>query len=255
MKDLIIAANWKMNKTVAESISFISELDIRLQQWELNPRLDKIDILIFPPSISIYPLKGRSKFVSVGSQNIYFEKSGAFTGEISVDMIMDYAKYALIGHSERREIFGETDGDINKKIRAALSSGLTPLLCIGETLEEREAGNTFKKIEDQLKEDLSGFSPDETGKIVFAYEPVWAIGTGRTASPEQAQEVHSFIAEEINKIAGDKQKRMILYGGSVKPENCKELLAKKDINGALIGGASLNIESFFAIIEKSLELV
>jgi len=255
MKDLMLAANWKMNKTVTESISFFSELDIRLKQWELNPRLDRIDILIFPSFISIYSVNGRSEFISVGSQNIHFEEKGAFTGEISVGMIRDYAEYALIGHSERREIFGETDSDINKKIRAALSSGITPLLCIGETLEEREAGNTFKKTGDQLKEDLSGFSAEEIGKIVFAYEPVWAIGTGKTASPEQAQEVHSFITEEINKTAGKEQKRLILYGGSVKPENCKELLAKKDINGALIGGASLNVESFFAIIEKSLELV
>ncbi|MEN8223025.1 MAG: triose-phosphate isomerase [Acidobacteriota bacterium] len=255
MKDLIIAANWKMNKTVTESISFVTELDIRLKQWELNPKLDKIEVLIFPPFLSIYPVKGKSELISIGSQNIYFEESGAFTGEISTEMVREYTEYALIGHSERREIFGETDSDINKKIRAALSSNLTPLLCVGETLEEREAGNTFKKIEDQLKEDLNGFSEDEIEKIVFAYEPVWAIGTGRTASPEQAQEVHSFITEEINKISGKEKKRMILYGGSVKPENCKELLAKKDINGALIGGASLKVESFFAIIEKSLELV
>lgn len=255
MKDLIIAANWKMNKTVSESISFISDLDIRVKQWELNPKLEKIEILIFPPSTSIHPMSGRSEFISLGAQNIHFEKSGAFTGETSVQMINEYVEYALIGHSERREIFGETDDDIKRKIRTVLDSGLTPLLCIGETLADRESGRTFDKIGIQLKSDLSGLSSAEIKKIVFAYEPVWAIGTGRTATPDQAQEVHAFITEKINELAGEKEKRMILYGGSVKSENSKELLSKKDINGALIGGASLNVESFFAIIEKSLELV
>ena len=193
MKDLIIAANWKMNKTVSESISFISDLDIRIKQWALNPKLEKIEILIFPPSVSIHPMSDRSEFISLGSQNIYFEKSGAFTGETSVQMIKEYSEYALIGHSERREIFGETDDDINRKIRTTLDGGLTPLLCIGETLENREAGRTFDRIEAQLKSDLSGLSSVEIEKIVFAYEPVWAIGTGRTATPEQAQEVHAFI--------------------------------------------------------------
>ncbi len=255
MKDLIIAANWKMNKTIPECISFISDLDIRLSQWELNPKLKKLGILIFPPAISLHPMNGRSKFISLGCQNIYFEESGAYTGEISVKMIREYTEYALIGHSERREIFKETDKEINKKIKTSLDAGLAPLLCIGETLDEREADKTFDRLAEQLRSDLSGFPPIEIEKIIFAYEPVWAIGTGRTATPEQAQEVHAFITEEINKISGRENKRMILYGGSVKPENSKELLTKKDINGALIGGASLNVESFFAIIEKSLELV
>ena len=255
MKNLIIAANWKMNKTVSESISFISDLDIRLSQWKLNPKLNKLEILIFPPAISLHPMNGRSEFISLGCQNIYFEESGAYTGEISVKMIMEYSKYALIGHSERREIFRETDEEINKKIKTSLGAGLTPLLCIGETLDEREAGKTFNRLSEQLRNDLSGLSSIEIEKIVFAYEPVWAIGTGRTATPEQAQEVHAFITEEIHKISGKENNRMILYGGSVKPENSKELLSKKDINGALIGGAALNVDSFFAIIENSLELV
>ncbi len=255
MKDLIIAANWKMNKTVPESVLFLSDLDIRLKQWELNQKFGKIEVLIFPPSISLFSMKEKSRLISLGSQNIYFEKSGAFTGEISIQMISEYSKYVLVGHSERRAIFGETDIDINKKIKIILATGLTPLLCIGETLSEREEGRAFDRIGTQLENDLSGFSADEIGKVIFAYEPVWAIGTGRTATPEQAQEVHAYISEKINKIATKEEKRMILYGGSVKPENSKELLAKKDINGALIGGASLNVDSFFAIIEKSLELV
>ena len=255
MKKYIIAANWKMNKTVTESLAFLSELDIRLKQWELNPRWEQIEIVIFPPLISLYPMKGRSSLVSLGSQNIYFEENGAFTGEISAPMVKDLVKYSLIGHSERREIFRETDDEINRKIKIILGSGLIPLLCVGETLNERESGNTFKKISAQLDEDLKGLSSADMEKIVIAYEPVWAIGTGKTASPDQAQEVHAFIKEEIDRLAGERSERMILYGGSVKPDNSRELLSKEYIRGALIGGASLNVESFFAIIQESLELV
>jgi len=255
MKKLMIAANWKMNKTVPDSLSFLQELDARLKQWEFNPRFEKTGVLIFPPFLSLGPMSGKSGLVSLGAQNIHFEENGAFTGEISVSMIREYAEYALIGHSERREIFGESDSLLNKKLKKVLTSGITPLLCIGETLNEREAGNTFNRIKQQLQDDLSGISGDEIERIIFAYEPVWAIGTGRTATPEQAQEVHEFITGEINRISGKEKERMILYGGSVKPENCSELLEKKDIKGALIGGASLNVNSFFAIIEKSLELV
>ncbi len=255
MKSFIIAGNWKMNKTVNESLSFISDLNTHLKKLSENSKFEQIEVLIFPPFTSLYPLINKSEFISTGSQNIYFEEKGAFTGEMSAQMIKEVAKYSLIGHSERREIFKETDKDVNKKIISSLNIGLIPLVCLGETIEEREAGKTFEKIESQLINGLKGLDSSAIDQIVFAYEPIWAIGTGKNASPEQAQEVHSFITEKINIISGEQKKRMILYGGSVKPDNCKDLLSKKDINGALIGGASLNVESFFAIIENSIELV
>ncbi len=255
MKKFIIAANWKMNKTVQESISFISKIDSELKDSDIYSKLENIEIVIFPPFTSIYPISNLSKLISLGSQNIYFEESGAFTGEISAEMVKDLVKYSLIGHSERRKIFRETDKDINSKIKISLNSNLYPMLCIGETLNERESGKTFDCIKGQLRSGLQDIPPEDIGRMVFAYEPVWAIGTGITATPDQAQEVHDFITREINDIAQNTEKRTILYGGSVKPENSIDLLSKKDINGALIGGASLNTESFFAIIQKSLELV
>ncbi|MEN8153545.1 MAG: triose-phosphate isomerase [Acidobacteriota bacterium] len=255
MKKFIIAANWKMNKNVAESLLFIKNLDTKIRNRSDNSKIDKIEILIFPPFTALHPIKGKSFFISTGSQNIFFEKNGAYTGEISPEMVKEIAEYTLIGHSERREIFGETDEEINKKIKIALSNGLKPLLCIGESLEERESGKTFKKIEEQLEKNLSGLTPEEIEEIIFAYEPIWAIGTGKTATPGQAQEVHAYIAKLINSKCSVEKKRMILYGGSVKPENSRELLSQNDISGALIGGASLNVDSFFDIIENSLELV
>ncbi len=255
MKKFIIAANWKMNKNVKESVSFVEDLDIRIRNRKDNSNLNKIEILIFPPFTALYPVKGKSFFISTGSQNVYFEKNGAYTGEIAPVMVKEIAEYALIGHSERREIFGETDEEVNKKIKIVLASGLKPLLCIGESLEEREKGKTFKKLEEQLDKDLSGLTPEDIEKIVVAYEPIWAIGTGKTATPDQAQEVHSFISEHLNLICYKKKERMILYGGSVKPENSRELLSQIDISGALIGGASLKVDSFFDIIETSIELV
>jgi len=255
MKKFIIAANWKMNKTVQESTSFISDLDIRLKQLESHSKLKKIEIVIFPPYTSLYRINNLSKLVSLGSQNIYFKESGAFTGEISVGMVADFVNYSLVGHSERRKIFGEIDEEINLKIKISLKSNLSPMLCIGETLDERESGTTFNRIGNQLRNGLKDIPSTDISKIVFAYEPVWAIGTGMTATPEQAQEVHDFITNEINEISQNREERMVLYGGSVKPENSIDLLSQKNINGALIGGASLNIESFFAIIQKSLELV
>lgn len=255
MKKFIIAANWKMNKNVKESVSFVEDLDIRIRNRKDNSNLDKIEILIFPPFTALYPVRGKSFFISTGSQNIYFEKNGAYTGEIAPVMVKEIAEYTLIGHSERREIFGETDKEVNKKIKIVLASGLKPLLCIGESLVEREKGKTFKKLEEQLDKDLSGLTPEDIEKIVVAYEPIWAIGTGKTATPDQAQEVHSFISEHLNLICSKKKERMILYGGSVKPENSRELLSQIDISGALIGGASLKVDSFFDIIETSLELV
>jgi len=253
MKDYIIAGNWKMFKTVEESIAFVTQLHQKLEAYADFPG-DNVEVLVFPPFTSLYAVKGLSSHVKTGAQNIHFEEQGAFTGEISPLMLEDIVDYVLIGHSERRELFHETDENIRKKIKTVLAHGFTPLLCIGETLEEREAGNTFSKIQGQLDKDLDGLSAGEVQKVVIAYEPIWAIGTGRTASPEQAQEVHAFIRKILKDKTGTPETVRILYGGSVKPENSTAILSQNDINGVLIGGASLKVESFFDIIANSMKL-
>jgi triosephosphate isomerase len=245
----IIAGNWKMNKTVEESVAFFNELN------EIIEFKDKVEILIFPSFLSLHILKGIKDKIALGAQNFYFEKNGAYTGEVSYSMLDGICDYLLIGHSERRQIFKETDELINKKLKIALDNNFIPVLCIGETLEEREHGNTFKKIEHQLKTALKGIDDKYTEKLVIAYEPIWAIGTGKTASPEQAQEVHSFIRNYLENNYENTLNIPLLYGGSVKPENSLELLSQNDINGALIGGASLKVESFFDIIVNSYKLV
>jgi triosephosphate isomerase len=253
-QNYIIAGNWKMYKTAAESIDFVKELQ---QQLLSLPQDDAVEILVFPPHTSLYPLKGISPRIKTGAQNFYFEEKGAFTGEISPLMLADLVEYVLIGHSERREIFNETDAAVNKKVKAALKHNFTPVLCIGETLAEREAGNTTSKIRFQLDQDLEGLTPMEIQKVVIAYEPIWAIGTGKNASPQQAQEAHAFIREILNKKRGSAaaaESARILYGGSVKPTNSYELLSQKDVNGFLIGGASLQINDFFAIIKDAYKL-
>lgn len=251
----VIAGNWKMNKTVSESIAFVEGLNILLSIKKDSSRFKKIKIILFPPFTSLYSLKGKSPYISIGSQNMFYEEKGAFTGEISSRMVKEVAGYVLIGHSERREIFGEKDSDINRKLKTAFDFGLTPMLCIGETLKERESGKTFEKIEKQLKEDLNGISPEKLKGLYIAYEPIWAIGTGRNATPDIAEKVHAFIKMQMEIILHSKYDLPILYGGSAKPDNCKDLLNEKDINGLLIGGASLKADTFFDIIENSIELV
>ena len=247
-KDYLIAANWKMHKTVNESIDFVRELDNMI---EAN---NKVEIVIFPPFTSVYTLKGISNKMKIGAQNIFFEEKGAFTGEISTVMLNNIAEYILVGHSERRQLFDESDSDINKKIKLALKYDFTPILCVGETLEEREKGETFAKIEKQLADDFSEITKTDVERTVIAYEPIWAIGTGRNASPEQAEEVHSFIRSILKNRVENPDNMPIIYGGSVKPENSRDLLTQKNINGVLVGGASLNVTSFFAIIENSFKL-
>jgi triosephosphate isomerase len=254
VKETIIAGNWKMFKTVEESISFINALNKTIEDDNHFPE-DKIEVLVFPPFISLYAVKDLSHRIKIGSQNIHFEEQGAFTGEISPMMLEDIVDYVLIGHSERRELFYESDETINKKIETTLSYCLTPILCIGETLEEREAGKTFSRIKEQLDKDLAGLSSKEVKKLVIAYEPIWAIGTGKTATSEQAQEAHAFIRKVLNEKMDAPQTLRILYGGSVKPENSFDILSQKDINGVLVGGASLKVDSFFAIIKNSIKLV
>jgi len=247
-KEFIIAGNWKMNKTVEEGIDFIKALDNKI---EVNER---VRILIFPPFTSIYSIRNLSDKISIGSQNIFYEDKGAYTGEISPLMLKDLVDYVLIGHSERREIFKELDSDLNKKIKTALRHKFNPVLCIGETLEQRKRGETLKRIKKQIDEDLKGLKAQEIKSIIFAYEPIWAIGTGETASPAQAQEVHCFIRKLLQGKVENPEDIFILYGGSVKPENSFDLLSQKDIDGALIGGASLKVDLFSAIIETSCKI-
>jgi triosephosphate isomerase len=212
------------------------------------------EILVCPPFTALYAvaesLKGSN--ITVGSQNIFWEKKGAFTGEVAPDMLVDAGcKYAVVGHSERRQFFGETDETVNKRMKAAFAVGLTPIVCVGEMLAERENGTTFKVLEKQLKNGVAGLTPEQAATLVIAYEPVWAIGTGKTATPQQAEEVHAYIRKLYSQIysAGAADSIRILYGGSVKPDNAAEIMKQPNVDGALVGGASLEVESFSKIVK------
>ena len=248
MRRKVIAGNWKMNNDLKETQNLISKLSSGLPLDNLN-----CDVIVCPPFTSLFEahtlLKGTK--IKLGAQNMYYESSGAFTGEISVAMLKSVGcEYVILGHSERRTIFGETDELINNKIKKAIASELKPIFCIGELLEEREAGITENIIEKQLKFGLKDISSEEIVNVIIAYEPVWAIGTGKTASPEQAEEVHKFIRSLINEKYGESisENIIIQYGGSVNSKNAKELLFQKNIDGALIGGASLKADSFIEIL-------
>jgi triosephosphate isomerase len=249
----IIAGNWKMYKTAAEALALISELKKEL----VGVRDADVEVVVCPPFTALYAvgtmLQGES--IKLGAQNIHWEKEGAFTGEISGPMLKESGvQYAVVGHSERRQYFGETNEGVNKRAKAALSSGIRPIICVGETLAQREAGHTEVVVRDHVASALAGFTKDAMLESVIAYEPVWAIGTGRTATPAQAQEVHAFIRELIaatfdTSVAGQVR---IQYGGSVKPANAKELLQQPDIDGALVGGASLEAKGFASIVKAAL---
>ncbi len=249
MRKIIIAGNWKMYKTSLEAISFVNVLKRQLYD------IEDIDIVVCPPLTALCEVSEvlNESNIGLGAQNLYFEDEGAFTGEVSAPMIKGAgAQYVIIGHSERRQYFGETNTGVNKKIKAALKHGLIPIVCIGENLQEREGNHTFDVIKTQCEGSLAGFSADDFAKIIIAYEPVWAIGTGKTATPQQAQEVHKFIRELLSRMYGDdiSAKTRIQYGGSVKPENALELMSQEDIDGALVGGASLKEDSFVKIIKN-----
>ncbi len=251
MRKPIIAGNWKLNKTIKDSVELITEI-----KRELSGMTD-VDVVVCPVFTALADAHDvlMESNIGLGAQNLYLEDSGAFTGEVSAPLIKDTgATYVIIGHSERRQYFGETNETVNKKINAALKHDLTPIVCVGEVLQERESDKTFDVIQRQCEESLAGLTGDEMRKIVIAYEPVWAIGTGKTATPDQAQEVHKFIRDLLGKlfngeVAGAVR---IQYGGSVKPENAAELMMKDDIDGALVGGASLKAESFGGIIKNSI---
>jgi triosephosphate isomerase len=251
MRKKILAANWKMNLTHVEAESYVEAF--LHEVGEVND----VDIVIIPSFTSIPTLaqaSGKAPFIRLGAQNLHWERSGAFTGEISATMLRAlFVKYVIIGHSERRTLFGETDEMVQKKVHTALEARLRPIMCVGESLPEREAGSVQKVLGRQVEEGLKDVSADHLSEIVLAYEPVWAIGTGRTASPAQAEEVHAFLrsllAELFDQAAADKTR--ILYGGSVKPENTEDLMREPNIDGALIGGASLDPHSFARIIRAT----
>lgn len=250
----MIAGNWKMNKTIGESLALAKTLHQELQQLH---KIAKFEVVIAPPYTAISKVAESltDSSIKVGAQDLFWEESGAFTGAISARMIKDAgATYVIIGHSERRQLFSETDETVNKKIRAALQQDLIPIFCVGETLEEREAGKIAAVIEKQLSGGLMGMSAIDITKMVIAYEPIWAIGTGKTASPKQAAQVHLIIRELLSTQFGQENADLvrILYGGSVKPENSKELLLQPNIDGALVGGASLKAEDFIGIIRNGL---
>ncbi len=246
MRRPIIAANWKMQKGIAEAVRFVEELVPQIRDVET------VDVVVGAPFTALDALRRatHSTRIALAGQNAHPEAQGAFTGEISVPMLADAGcRFVILGHSERRALFGETSEFVARKLRAALAGGLEPIVCVGETLEEREAGRTFDVIGRQLDESLAPLAADRAAETVIAYEPLWAIGTGRTATPELAQEVHAFVRERLRKRFGEPAAEMRLqYGGSVKPENIAALMAQPDVDGALVGGASLDPASFCAII-------
>lgn len=253
MRKFLIAGNWKMNKNAAESAALVEEIVAAVGNETA------VSAVVCPPFTSLDTVSkaASDSNVGVGAQNMYFEASGAFTGEISAEMLRHLrVDWVILGHSERRAIFGETDELINKKVIASLANSLKPILCVGETIEEREAGDTLKVVETQLTEGLKDIDEAKAEEVVIAYEPVWAIGTGKTATPEMAQEVHAYIRKLLNALFGEVkgEKIRILYGGSMKPENADELLAQKDIDGGLIGGASLKAAPFLSLIESARKL-
>lgn len=246
MRKPIIAGNWKMYKTVAEALSFSEEIK------KLVAGAADREVVVCPTFTALYAAgqKLAGTAVKLGAQDVYWEAQGAFTGEVSPQMLKDAGcQYVIIGHSERRQYFGETDETVNKKLKAALASGLVPIVCVGESLAEREAGDTERLVGSQVKGGLAGLTAEQVAGMVIAYEPIWAIGTGRTASSDDANAVCAFIRKTVAGLfgPGSADSIRIQYGGSVKPENIGELMAKSDIDGALVGGASLDAASFAKI--------
>jgi len=249
MRTKIVAGNWKMNKTASEAAALIDGIKAELEG------VTGVDVVVCPPATDLKDAAAavEGSTIGLGAQNVHWEESGAFTGEVSAAMLKDLGvTYVIIGHSERRQYFGETDETVNKRTKAALAAGLIPLVCVGETLEERDSGQMESIVVNQVKEGLADLG-DDLGKVVVAYEPVWAIGTGRTASPAQAQEVHALIRRTLAEISsGDVANTIrIQYGGSMKPDNAVELLSQPDIDGGLIGGAALKADSFAAIVKAA----
>ncbi|MUK89186.1 triose-phosphate isomerase [Ornithinibacillus sp. L9] len=252
MRKKVIAGNWKMNKVLSEANQFVDDVAGKV------PNSDNVEAIVCAPFPFLATLVEKTKGTSlkVSAQNMHFEDNGAFTGEVSPVMLKDLGvTHVVLGHSERREYFAETDETVNKKAHAAFKHDLTPIVCVGETLEQREANETKGLVESQVKRALDGLSDDQITQTIIAYEPVWAIGTGKTASSEDANEVCSHIRNVVKEITSEAvaEKVVIQYGGSVKPTNVDELLAQSDIDGALVGGASLEAESFLQLVEAGVK--
>ncbi len=245
----IVAGNWKMHNNSVETRSLVQKI------VQMSPKIVKdCEVIIAPPftSIACAVEEAKNSSIQIGGQNMFWEDKGAFTGEISGPMLKEIGcSHVIIGHSERRQFFGETDDTVNRKIKSALRNSLIPICCVGETLNERETGATLNVLRKQLVDGLKDLSIEDPARFIMAYEPVWAIGTGKTAAPEQAQEVHAFLRSELALLMGENfaQRTRILYGGSVKPQNARDLFERADIDGGLIGGASLKAEEFLGIIE------
>ena len=248
IRKYLIAGNWKMNKTASEGVDLINEINIALGKQT------DVGVAVCPPFTAIESCAKalEDSNVQLGAQNMHPKQEGAYTGEVSPVMLRSlFCTFVILGHSERREYFNESDTFINEKVLAALESSLKPILCVGETLEQREANETFAVVKEQLVEGLKGVKADAADNLVIAYEPVWAIGTGKTATPEMAQEVHKMIRDELSSLLGEAAaaKIRILYGGSMKPENASSLMDQPDIDGGLIGGAALKAKSFVELVK------
>ena len=250
MRTPFITANWKMHKTVHEAVVFIKEFRRVVKD------LANIEVVVAPPFTALHAAAeaARGSAIGIAAQNMHWERQGAFTGEISAGMVKEAgAEYVIIGHSERRRMFHETDETVNRKLAAALSAQLTPIVCVGETLEERDRGVTLVVLDRQIKQGLDGLTGDQVGSLVLAYEPVWAIGTGRNATAQQADEAHRHIRTRVRQWFGGPAADQchVIYGGSVKPDNIHELMVLPDVDGALVGGASLEIRSFADILART----
>ena len=250
MRTPFICANWKMYKTVAETVKYVKEFRAIVKD------VADVEVVLAPPFTALHAAAeaARNSNVVIAAQDIYWEREGAFTGEISAPMIREAgAEYVIVGHSERRTLFGETDATVNRKAVAAFAAGLTPIVCIGETLDQRERNETFDVLDRQIKNGLDGLTGEQMALLVIAYEPVWAIGTGRNATPAQAGEAHGHIRRRLRQWFGNEAAEHchVIYGGSVKAENIRDLAAQPDVDGALVGGASLDIRAFFEIVTRA----
>jgi triosephosphate isomerase len=250
MRTPFIAGNWKMHKTVAETVKYVKEFRALVKD------IADVEIVLAPTFTALHAAAeaARNSNVVIAAQDIYWEREGAFTGEVSAPMIREAgAEYVIVGHSERRTLFGETDATVNRKAVAAFAAGLTPIVCIGETLDQRERSETLDVLDRQIKTGLDGLTGEQLALLVVAYEPVWAIGTGRNATPAQAAEAHGHIRQRLRQWFGNEAAEHchVIYGGSVKPDNIKELASQPDVDGALVGGASLDIRGFFEIVTRA----
>jgi triosephosphate isomerase len=250
MRTPLIAGNWKMFKTVDETVKYVKELRLLVKDSK------GVEIVVAPPFTAVHAAAeaARNSNVGIAAQDVYWEREGAFTGEVSAAMVREAgAEYAIVGHSERRTLFGETDANVNRKVIAAFGAGLTPIACIGETLDQRERNETFNVLDRQIQQGLDHLTAEQIAQLVIAYEPVWAIGTGRNATAAQAGEAHAHIRQRLRQWFGPEAADQchVLYGGSVKPENIGDLIAQPDVDGALVGGASLEVRSFVEIVNRS----